>query len=325
MAQSDVLVIALELGDLLLRLVLGDAVALLDPAHELIAPAFDDRPVVVGQLAPFLLGLAGELLPVTLDPIPVHPRLSAIYPRTLQENIDADARVPSSPHTHRADIDMDEVIARVGADAAGLERHGGTVQMPQRHAVHADVGGVAEEMLAVRGRCPAFALQQLVGGGGAIAGQDAERPPRLEPLADAMQQLQQIDIDRRHRVAVEIAHQPIDVLERVRDVAAVAPEDVLEALVGMRVVEQQAPLAARKRKRGAGEPSEKNQACRDAENGAPAKATCAGASVLRLHGGSVDRHGCVLRPTKSLVGTTAAISYAFRSSRLLKKSIAERQ
>src|ERR1700686_332859 len=130
-----------------------------------------------------------------------------------------------------------------------------------------------------------------------------------------MQQLQEADVDRRHHVAVEVAHEPIDVLERGGDVAAVAPEDVVEALVSMRVVEQQTALTARQRECGAVESCEKNQACRGAKNGAPAEGTFAGASVLRLHGGPVDRHGCV--PCElSLVSGTAAISYAFRSSAL---------
>src|ERR1043165_9448935 len=58
--------------DLLLRLVLGDAVALLDAADELVLLAVDDGDVVLGQLAPLLLDLAGELLPIAFDTIPIH-------------------------------------------------------------------------------------------------------------------------------------------------------------------------------------------------------------------------------------------------------------
>src|ERR671913_2055381 len=58
--------------DLALCLVLGDAVALLDTANELVLLAVDDRNVVLGQLAPLLLDLAGELLPVAFNAIPIH-------------------------------------------------------------------------------------------------------------------------------------------------------------------------------------------------------------------------------------------------------------
>jgi hypothetical protein len=47
--------------DLLLGLVLGDAVALLNLADQLDAASFDGGEVVVGQLAPLLLNLAAQL------------------------------------------------------------------------------------------------------------------------------------------------------------------------------------------------------------------------------------------------------------------------
>ena len=58
--------------DLSLHLVLLDAVALLDPALQLLALAADGRQVVVGELAPLLLHFAFHRLPVPLDAVPVH-------------------------------------------------------------------------------------------------------------------------------------------------------------------------------------------------------------------------------------------------------------
>src|SRR5262249_45112099 len=55
-----------------LRLILGVAVALLQTAGELLAPALDDFEIVLGELAPLLLGFAFELLPVSFDSIPIH-------------------------------------------------------------------------------------------------------------------------------------------------------------------------------------------------------------------------------------------------------------
>src|SRR6478609_5763516 len=63
---------ALPIGDLLLGLVAADAVALLDATQQLVALAGDDVEIVVGQLAPLLLDLALELLPVALDGVLVH-------------------------------------------------------------------------------------------------------------------------------------------------------------------------------------------------------------------------------------------------------------
>jgi hypothetical protein len=48
----------------------------LDLANELIALSFYDLPVVISQATPFLLGLADELLPVSLHLLAVHYRSS---------------------------------------------------------------------------------------------------------------------------------------------------------------------------------------------------------------------------------------------------------
>jgi len=55
--------------DLILHLILGMAVSLLDFAFELFALAFYLDQIVVSELAPLFLALAGELLPVTFDVI----------------------------------------------------------------------------------------------------------------------------------------------------------------------------------------------------------------------------------------------------------------
>src|SRR5687768_7260688 len=63
---------ALPLGDLALCLFTRDAVALLNPADQDVAIAFGASEIVVGELPPLLLGVALELLPFTLNLIPVH-------------------------------------------------------------------------------------------------------------------------------------------------------------------------------------------------------------------------------------------------------------
>src|SRR5262249_35680773 len=58
--------------DLAVGFVLRHAVALLKPAAELRALALDDVEVIAGELAPLLLNLAFELLPIAFDTIPIH-------------------------------------------------------------------------------------------------------------------------------------------------------------------------------------------------------------------------------------------------------------
>ena len=58
--------------DGLAAVILVVTVAFLQPAFELFAPPVDGGEVIIGELAPLLFGLAGELLPVALNRIPVH-------------------------------------------------------------------------------------------------------------------------------------------------------------------------------------------------------------------------------------------------------------
>src|ERR1700730_10728712 len=83
--------------DLTLRLILGDAVAFLDAADELVLLAADDSQVVLGQLAPLLLHLAGELLPIAFDAIPIHDSLLSyadVPPRNAPTLRGLRARLP---------------------------------------------------------------------------------------------------------------------------------------------------------------------------------------------------------------------------------------
>src|SRR5262245_65209569 len=72
-ARSSSSIHAVKPGvDLAIGFVLRHAVALLKPAAELRALTLDDVEVVAGELAPLLLNLAFELLPIAFDTIPIH-------------------------------------------------------------------------------------------------------------------------------------------------------------------------------------------------------------------------------------------------------------
>ena len=66
------LVASLEIGYLTLCFFASNSIALLNSANKMIALSFDDLPIVVGQFAPLLLGLADELLPVSFHLVGVH-------------------------------------------------------------------------------------------------------------------------------------------------------------------------------------------------------------------------------------------------------------
>src|SRR3981081_860765 len=60
---------------ILVNLILGEAVALLQLAFELLAATLDHIEIVVGGLAPLFLRGSLELLPVTFNPVPIHCHL----------------------------------------------------------------------------------------------------------------------------------------------------------------------------------------------------------------------------------------------------------
>src|SRR4029077_5590351 len=62
----------LEFPELTFRFLSGNSVPFLDLTDELIALAFNDLPVVVGQTTPLLLSLSYELRPVSLQLIAIH-------------------------------------------------------------------------------------------------------------------------------------------------------------------------------------------------------------------------------------------------------------
>jgi hypothetical protein len=70
--ETEVGVALLPVGQLLFGSVAGQALAFLQLAQELLALAGDDVQIVVGELAPLLTDLAGELLPVALDAVFIH-------------------------------------------------------------------------------------------------------------------------------------------------------------------------------------------------------------------------------------------------------------
>src|SRR5262249_50527703 len=85
LAQPGVIRAAGPVVDLLAGGILGDAVTLLHLARELVAAPGGGREIIIGELAPLLLGTALELLPVTFDAIPVH----LLPPCRLEHSLDA--------------------------------------------------------------------------------------------------------------------------------------------------------------------------------------------------------------------------------------------
>src|SRR6476660_6184880 len=83
--------------------------------------------------------------------------------------------VPSFlPVAHGTGINMDEARARIEAYAAHAERTCNLPDLQHRHAGHADVHGVAVNVLAVAGHAAVDARQPGVGGGRTICREDLD-------------------------------------------------------------------------------------------------------------------------------------------------------
>ena len=76
-AASSRLQGAAKFFDLLVRLIPSDTVTFLDLAGEVFAIALGNREIVISELAPLRLELAGELFPLPLDLVFVHENLRA--------------------------------------------------------------------------------------------------------------------------------------------------------------------------------------------------------------------------------------------------------
>ena len=71
-SKDDLLRASAPIVDFLLRLVFGIAVLGLKLALELFPVSIDLRQLIVSELTPLLFHLAGKLLPVSFDDIPIH-------------------------------------------------------------------------------------------------------------------------------------------------------------------------------------------------------------------------------------------------------------
>jgi hypothetical protein len=79
----------------------------LDPAYQLNATTLDDIQIVICELAPLLLRLAAELIPIALDSIPIH-RSAPFAGQGRDESVNKRLNA----------FRIDNIIAKSGTDTA---------------------------------------------------------------------------------------------------------------------------------------------------------------------------------------------------------------
>src|SRR5262245_35453502 len=116
--------------DVLLRLLLGDAIPLLNLANQLLSFALDLIEVVVGQVAPFLFDLSLKLFPLSGNLIPIHNITSCLL--VLERQIKSVENSVSP--------DQDEQTQ--GANWNHNEANGNIIDNFLIHRAKAQMGGV---------------------------------------------------------------------------------------------------------------------------------------------------------------------------------------
>ena len=134
---------------------------------------------------------------------------------------------------------MDEVGSGVVADAAVLQAHGDGA-----HAAHVDIGqaeihGLAGHVLAVLRDAARSPPQHGIGLGGPVGREDVDRFPGADLPVDFPDDVEQARVHLGGLVDPPIAQEPIDLVQRVLVVAAVAPEGDGRGLVRVRMQEAQ--------------------------------------------------------------------------------------
>ena len=159
-----------------------------------------------------------------------------------------------APVAHAAGIDVEEArgaaAGAVVADAAHLADEGGIAHLLGRHVGEIDVDGLAHHVLALAGHVAADLLEEGVGLGRAVAGDDVDRALGTEI---GVQFPHQVDGPGRNGddfVPAPVAQDVVDLLHGGRDVLPVLHVGDREAFLGVDLVERErAGFAARDRGR----------------------------------------------------------------------------
>ena len=144
-------------------------------------------------------------------------------------------RLAEFPLADPACVDMHEVGPRIIADAATGHMERGVVQPLQRDAGKQYVRRLALDMQAVDGDAAGRPVKPGIGFGGAITADQLKRFAGPELRVQIMDQVEQARIDMMDLIIVMIAHEVVDMVQRVRKILAVLPIDQRSRFIGMDV------------------------------------------------------------------------------------------
>ncbi len=144
---------------------------------------------------------------------------------------------------------MDEVGDRIEANTAGPEAEGGVAQVGQLDAFDADVGGLAQHVLAVARHLAALGVELGVGLRRPVAGDQLERLIGADLLLDAVQHVEQPRVHDVLLAIAPVAHHPHGLGQGVGDVLAVLPVDRVQHLAGVQVMQVGAAIVAERQGR----------------------------------------------------------------------------
>ena len=151
------------------------------------------------------------------------------------------------PGADIADVEMHERGARgrIETDAAALRLHGGCAENVQRHARDVEVDGLAERVLAEFCDALAAAAQHVVGRRRTVAADDVDRLFGADVAIDLPQEIDLLRVHLDGFVLAPVAHDPVDLLQRLVVVLTVLFERDGQVFIGVDVVQRNGAGVAR--------------------------------------------------------------------------------
>src|SRR3546814_4464353 len=132
---------------------------------------------------------------------------------------------------------MDEIGARIVADAALTQAHRRLADLGEFAARHVQVDGHGAHVIAVPRHTRTAPAQSGVRDRRAVAGDNLERFVGLQPRIQAVQHVEAVAVDLLYLVGAMVAEDVVDLAERFADVLPVLPVDRLQLFAGVQVGE----------------------------------------------------------------------------------------
>jgi hypothetical protein len=128
------------------------------------------------------------------------------------------------PAAHRADVQMDEILPRIVADAADLHSQCSLARLIDGQSIEAQIDGLSDNVAAFLRRMAVLLAQFSIRSDRSISAEDLERSAISRMPFECMQQIEQSDVDLANVIGVAVAEQMVDLRQSVWQVLTAIEE-----------------------------------------------------------------------------------------------------